>query len=155
MTEIIGRGTNRGKDLEARAQAILELEQAKAGLALQVKAAKEQIAGKYKDAAGAGYAPHHIRQCIKELLMEPEQRDLFYEEEEHKQEELDVYRHALGLADTQAGADADRKALADEIAEAGGPDIRGTIAEGEELMRRVKQRSRKSTKPTPNAGAES
>lgn len=146
MTDAIGRGTNRGKDLEDRARAIVELEKAKAGLTVQLKAAKEQIAGKYKDAEGAGHPKKLLAKCVRELAMDSGERDLFYEAERAEQEQLDQYRHALGLADTDAGRKADLKVLAAEIDAAAGTSLGATLVEGEELERRIREKVRKGTK---------
>lgn len=95
----IGKNTPAGKDLLERAEKIIGLEREAKGLQAQAKEIKEQISDAYGEAASEGYSKPVLRQVIKEMMMEPDKRQLVFEFES----EVDVYRHALGLIDDEAG----------------------------------------------------
>lgn len=111
MSEVIGKGTARGKDLVERAEAIKGKENILAMQKAQAKVTKDDLTALYKSAANAGYSIKTLRKAVKELMLDDEERADLYAGEQETQMELDLYRHALGLdgeADDDV-AEADQK----------------------------------------------
>lgn len=97
MSEQIGKGTARGKDLVERAEAIKGKESILAMQKAQAKVTKDDLTALYKSAANAGYSIKTLRKAVKELMLDDEERADLYAGEQETQMELDLYRHALGL----------------------------------------------------------
>lgn len=91
----IGRNTEKGRDLEQRASRIIGLKKVHKDLKRQAKDVKEQIDAAFKDAAGNGYNKPVLRQVIRELMLDADDRQAVFQFES----EIGVYRHALGIED--------------------------------------------------------
>jgi uncharacterized protein (UPF0335 family) len=96
----IGRNTERAKALEEQAERIILLERTHRDLKFQAKAAKEHIETAYKDADKKGFDKKTLRQVIRELLLDADSRQAVFDFEQ----EIDAYRHALGIEDTGESA---------------------------------------------------
>jgi len=95
--DAIGKNTARGCDLRQRAELIAGKERSLDEMSGQVKELKAEIKDLYKDAASNGYSLKVLRGVMKEFHMPEGEREAHYQIEMEFAEEVDIYRHALGL----------------------------------------------------------
>lgn len=100
MTDAIGKGTARAKDLVERVRAIAGKRQIEKKLIAQVKDVRDDIKDLYASAKSAGYDQKKMKTVVAEALMSAVERQQHYQLEMDFGDELDAYRHALGLVDS-------------------------------------------------------
>lgn len=117
MSETTVQSEKGRRELQAFAKRIVTLEEQQAQLKHALTVNKADIKEIYGEAASTGFNPKALKIAVAELQMDAESRQMKFEFED----EVDLYRHALGIApgSETAGDDLTDSVVRDTVRVAG------------------------------------